>query len=67
LNQFGLSYKDIDILKDDELREAIKIFTDWPTLPQLYVKGQFIGGCDIVKNMYANGTLEKLLKENKII
>ena len=59
-------FKDVNIFAVPELREGIKLFTDWPTIPQLYVKGEFIGGCDIVKELYACGELEKLLKEKNI-
>lgn len=62
LNRLNVKYKDIDILEDPELRQGIKDFTDWPTIPQLYFKGEFIGGCDIVKEMYESGELESLLK-----
>ncbi len=62
LSKLGAQFKDIDILKDPELRQAIKEFSDWPTIPQLYVKGEFIGGCDIVKEMYESGELQELLK-----
>jgi monothiol glutaredoxin len=62
LTKLGVDFKDIDILKDPELRQAIKEFSDWPTIPQLYVKGEFIGGCDIVKEMYESGELQDLLK-----
>ncbi len=67
LNTLGVNFKDIDILKDQELRQAIKEFSDWPTIPQLYVKGEFIGGCDIVKEMMQAGELQQLLKEKGII
>lgn len=67
LNTLGVNFKDIDILKDAELRQGIKEFSDWPTIPQLYVKGEFIGGCDIVKEMMQAGELQQLLKEKGII
>lgn len=67
LAKLGVNFKDIDILKDPELRQGIKEFSDWPTIPQLYVKGEFIGGCDIVKEMYEAGELQSLLKEKGII
>lgn len=60
------NYKDINVLADAEIREGIKAFTNWPTIPQLYVKGEFIGGCDIVREMYQSGELEALLKEKGV-
>src|SRR5688572_6982471 len=54
-------YKTVDVLSDGKLREGIKEFSDWPTIPQLYVKGQFVGGCDIVREMYENGELHDAL------
>ena len=59
-----VNYKGINVLETQALREGIKEFSDWPTIPQVYIKGEFIGGCDIVKEMYENGELKKLL-ENK--
>jgi len=59
-------YKDINVLADPEIREGIKQFTNWPTIPQLYVKGEFIGGCDIVREMYQSGELEQLLKDKGV-
>lgn len=67
LGKLGVNFKDVDILKDAELRQGIKEFSDWPTIPQLYIKGEFIGGCDIVKEMFEAGELQELLKEKKII
>ena len=55
-----------DVLPDPELREGIKEFSDWPTIPQLYVKGEFIGGCDIIREMFTEGELEALLKEKGV-
>jgi monothiol glutaredoxin len=66
-SKLGINFKDIDILKDPELRQGIKEFSDWPTIPQLYIKGEFIGGCDIVKEMFEAGELQELLKEKGII
>ncbi len=57
------NYKDVNVLADPEIREGIKQFANWPTIPQLYVKGEFIGGCDIVREMYQSGELQELLKE----
>lgn len=67
LSQIGIPFKDINVLEDNILREAIKEFTQWPTIPQLYVKGEFVGGCDIIREMYENGELETLLKDKNII
>ncbi|MDF1796112.1 MAG: Grx4 family monothiol glutaredoxin [Coxiellaceae bacterium] len=61
LKQHGASYKDVNVLEDPELREGIKQFSQWPTIPQLYVKGEFIGGCDIVVEMSENNELEAAL------
>ncbi len=66
LNQLGVNFRDINVLKNDELRQGIKEFTNWPTIPQLYIKGEFIGGCDIVREMYEEGELKQLLEENNI-
>jgi monothiol glutaredoxin len=59
-----VNYKGINVLESQPLREGIKEFSDWPTIPQIYIKGEFVGGCDIVKEMYENGELKKVL-ENK--
>jgi len=67
LNNLGVNYLDIDVLRDPEIRQGIKEFSDWPTIPQLYIKGEFIGGCDIVKEMFQSGELQELLKEKNII
>lgn len=67
MERLGISeYKDINVLADQELREGIKAYAQWPTIPQLYVKGEFIGGCDIVRDMYQSGELQTLLKEKGI-
>ncbi|EJF75852.1 Grx4 family monothiol glutaredoxin [Bartonella alsatica] len=66
LNYLGLEYKGINILTSDELRQEIKDYSNWPTIPQLYIKGEFIGGCDIVKEMFQNNELQELLKEKNI-
>ena len=60
LSHIGVEYKGVDVLSEPTLREGIKSFSDWPTIPQLYVKGEFIGGCDIVNEMYENGELQEL-------
>ena len=59
-----VNFKGVNVLEDQSMREGIKIFSDWPTIPQLYIKKEFIGGCDIVKEMYESGELKKIL-ENK--
>ena len=61
-----VNYKGINVLEDQHLREGIKTFSDWPTIPQLYIKKEFIGGCDIVKEMYESGELAKLLETKGI-
>ena len=61
LEQFGTEYQEYDVLEDSELRDGIKSFSDWPTIPQLYVNGEFVGGSDIVYDMYKDGTIEKAL------
>tara|TARA_B100001245_G_C22735385_1_gene356795 strand:- start:442 stop:771 length:330 start_codon:yes stop_codon:yes gene_type:complete len=66
LSFMNVNYKDVNVLDDNALREEIKIFTDWPTIPQLYVKGEFIGGCDIVKDMHKSGELSEVLKSKNI-
>lgn len=67
LNQLGVEFFDVDILRDAEIRQGIKEFSDWPTIPQLYIKGEFIGGCDIVKEMFQAGELQEMLKEKQIV
>ena len=67
LKHLNVDFKGINVLEDENLRQGIKDFSDWPTIPQLYVKGQFIGGCDIVKEMFEKGELKSLLQEKKII
>lgn len=67
MERLGISgYKDVNVLENPEIREGIKQFTNWPTIPQLYIKGEFIGGCDIVREMYESGELQTLLKEKGI-
>ena len=62
----NVEFTDIDVLRDPEVRQGIKDFSDWPTIPQLYIKGEFIGGCDIIKEMFESGELQELLKEKQI-
>jgi len=67
MERLGISdYHDVNVLADMEIREGIKAYSDWPTIPQLYIKGEFIGGCDIVRDMYQSGELQALLKEKGI-
>ena len=66
LDYVGAPYKGINVLEDDELRNGIKEFTNWPTIPQLYVKGEFVGGCDIIREMFQNQELQGLLSEKGI-
>ena len=66
LSQLGVKFHGINILVDQELREGIKQFSQWPTIPQLYVKGEFVGGCDIVREMFETGELEQLFKEKGV-
>ncbi len=61
-----VNFKGINVLENEELRQGIKTFTDWPTIPQLYLKGEFLGGCDIVKEMYESGELQKKFIEKSI-
>ena len=61
-----IKFKGINVLESAELRQGIKEFSEWPTIPQLYIKNEFIGGCDIIKEMYENGELKKKLQENSI-
>jgi monothiol glutaredoxin len=66
LNHLGVEYKGVDVLVDAAIRQGIKEFTNWPTIPQLYVKGEFVGGCDIVREMYTSGELQQLLAEKGV-
>src|SRR5712671_6891379 len=66
LSHLGVKFKAIDVLKDPEIRQGIKEFSNWPTIPQLYVKGEFVGGCDIVREMFEQGELESFLAEKGI-
>ena len=67
LKHLNVDFKGINVLEDENLRQGIKDFSDWPTIPQLYVKKEFIGGCDIVKEMFETGELKKILIEKKIL
>jgi monothiol glutaredoxin len=66
LTDVGVKFKSFDVLKDPELREGIKEFSNWPTIPQLYVKGEFVGGCDIIREMHENHELGPLFKEHGV-
>ena len=62
LKHLNIVFKAINVLEDEKIRNGIKIYSDWPTIPQLYVKGEFIGGCDIIKELYESGELKKILQ-----
>ena len=66
LNYMDIKYKDINVLDNENIRQGIKDFSDWPTIPQLYVKGEFVGGCDIIVEMTLSGELDDLLSESKV-
>ena len=61
-----VNYKGVNVLENQELRECVKVFSDWPTIPQLYIKKEFVGGCDIIKEMYESGELKKMLEDKGI-
>ena len=67
LKHLNVSFKGVNVLEDESLRQGIKDYSDWPTIPQLYVKNEFIGGCDIVKEMFEKGELKKLFEDKNII
>ena len=67
LDHLGVNFVGVDVLQSDALREGIKSFSDWPTIPQLYVQGEFVGGCDIVREMFQSGELKTLLAEKGLI
>ena len=66
LSHLGVKFKGVDVLADPEIRQGVKEFSSWPTIPQLYVKGEFVGGCDIVREMFESGELGELLREKGI-
>ena len=66
LSHLGVKFKGIDVLADPEIRQGIKEFSSWPIIPQLYVKGEFVGGCDIIREMYENGELQGFLKDHGV-
>ena len=67
LKHLNANFLGVNVLEDQDLRQGIKDFSDWPTIPQLYIKGEFVGGCDIVKDLFEKGELKKILVEKKII
>lgn len=67
LNYLGVEFKGVNVLSDDELRQGIKDYTQWPTVPQLYVKGEFVGGCDIIREMFQAGELQTHFTANGIV
>ena len=67
LDHLGVDYFDVNVLADDGIRQGIKEFSNWPTIPQLYVKGEFIGGCDIVREMFQTGELKALFEEKGVL
>ena len=66
LDHLGVSYKGLNVLESDDLRQGVKAFSNWPTIPQLYVKGEFVGGCDIIREMFQAGELQDLLKKKGV-
>ncbi len=66
LKHLGVEFQSYDVLQDENLREGIKSFSNWPTIPQLYVNNEFVGGCDIIREMFESGELKKFLSDNKI-
>lgn len=66
LNYMGVEYTDVNVLSDDAVRQGIKEYSDWPTIPQLYVKGEFVGGCDIITEMTLSGELDTVLEQNGV-
>jgi monothiol glutaredoxin len=66
LDHLGVAYKGLNVLESDELRNGIKVYSNWPTIPQLYVKGEFVGGCDIIREMFQANELQDLLKEKGV-
>jgi monothiol glutaredoxin len=67
LKHLNINFKGINVLEDENIRQGIKEYSDWPTIPQLYIKGDFVGGCDIVKEMFESGELKELLVQKKLI
>ena len=67
LKHLGVNFKGINVLENEEIRNGIKVYSDWQTIPQLYIKGEFVGGCDIVKELFEKGELKELLKNKSLI
>jgi monothiol glutaredoxin len=67
LDHLGVTYKGLNVLDSDELRNGVKVYSNWPTIPQLYVKGEFVGGCDIVREMFQGGELQSLLEDKGLV
>tara|TARA_B100000029_G_C16807050_1_gene678963 strand:- start:153 stop:476 length:324 start_codon:yes stop_codon:yes gene_type:complete len=67
LKHLKVNFKGINVLENNEIRQGIKDYTDWPTIPQLYVKGEFVGGCDIIKEMFEKGELKKLFEDKSLL
>ena len=67
LDHLGVTYKGLNVLESDDLRQAIKSYSNWPTIPQLYVKGEFVGGCDIIREMFQAGELLTLMKDKGVV
>lgn len=67
LDHMGVAFRDVNVLADDAIRQGIKDFSDWPTVPQLYVKGEFVGGCDIVREMFQTGELKAMFDEKGLV
>jgi monothiol glutaredoxin len=66
LDYLGVPYKGLNVLENDELRQGIKSYSNWPTIPQLYVKGEFVGGCDIIREMFQAGELQSMFKDKVV-
>tara|TARA_B110000967_G_C18787397_1_gene511515 strand:- start:687 stop:1004 length:318 start_codon:yes stop_codon:yes gene_type:complete len=67
LKHLNVKFKAINVLDNEEIRNGIKVYSDWPTIPQLYVSGEFVGGCDIIKELFEKGELKKMLMDKKLI
>jgi monothiol glutaredoxin len=67
LDHLGVAYKGINVLDSDEIRDGIKVYSNWPTIPQLYVKGEFVGGCDIIREMFQSGELQPFLEQQGVL
>jgi monothiol glutaredoxin len=67
LDHLGVTYCDVNVLADPDIRDGVKVFSNWPTIPQLYIKGEFVGGCDIVREMFQTGELKALLAEKGLL